>query len=308
LQSKPVPASINTIGYKRRRVNRVAPSIWYDGNEMVSQPIIFTDLDGTLLDHETYSFTAALPALELVEQKRVPLVFCSSKTRAEIEIWRERLGNRHPFISENGGGIFMPVSYFPEGDISGLCLKAEIIDGYCVLVLGTPYPVLRRALQDLRKNGFEVKGFGDMSVPEVTEVTGLSGDDAELAKRREFDETFIFRGDKGKIEALLRSIREKGLRCAQGRFHHLMGDHDKGAAVDVLKLLYQRKCGTITTIALGDSPADVPMLEKVNYPVLVRNYRGVHNPTVIVPNLIRVDGVGPEGWNEAVLKLLREGF
>jgi mannosyl-3-phosphoglycerate phosphatase family protein len=275
---------------------------------MVSQPIIFTDLDGTLLDHETYSFSAAMPALERIRERHIPLVFCSSKTRAEIEIWRKRLENHDPFISENGGAIFMPVSYFPENDIGGLWPKTETIDGYCVLVLGTPYPVLRRALEDLRMNGFDVKGFGDMSVPEVTEVTGLSGEEAELAKRREFDETFIFHGDQGEIEALLRPIREKGLRCAQGRFYHLMGDHDKGKAIDILKRLYQRKFGDIISLALGDSPADVPMLEKVDYPVLVRNYRGEHDRRISLPNLIKAEGIGPEGWNKAILELLGKGF
>ena len=275
---------------------------------MVLQPIIFTDLDGTLLEHETYSFSAAMPALERISARHIPLVFCSSKTRAEIEIWRKRLGNHDPFIPENGGGIFMPVSYFPENDISGPWPKAEIIDGYCVVILGTPYPVLRKALKDLRGNGFNVKGFGDMSVPEVTEVTGLSWKEAELAKRREFDETFIFHGGKGEIEALLRSIGEKGLRCAQGRFYHLMGDHDKGKAVEILKRLYQRKFGDIITLALGDSPADMPMLERVDYAVLVRNYRGVHEPAIVVPNLIRAEGIGPEGWNKAILELLGEGF
>jgi mannosyl-3-phosphoglycerate phosphatase len=275
---------------------------------MVSRPIIFTDLDGTLLDHETYSFSAAMPALERIREKHIPLVFCSSKTRAEIEIWRKRLENHDPFISENGGGIFVPVSYFPENDIGGLWPKAEIIDGYCVLVLGTPYPVLRRALEDLRRNGFDVKGFGDMSVQEVIEVTGLSDEEAELAKRREFDETFIFHGDQGEIEALLRSIREKGRRCAQGRFYHLMGDHDKGKAIDILKGLYQRKFGDIISLALGDSPADVPMLEKVDYPVLVRNYKGEHDRRISLPNLIKAEGIGPEGWNKAILELLGEGF
>lgn len=275
---------------------------------MVSQPVIFTDLDGTLLDHDTYSFTAALPALELVKLKRIPLVFCSSKTRAEIGCLRERLGNLHPFISENGGGIFVPVSYFSEDDIRAVSPKAEIIGGYWVFVLGTPYQVLRGVLKKLRSNGFEIKGFGDMSGLEVAEITGLDRKEAELAKRREFDEPFIFQGDEGKLARLLASIQEKGLLHAQARVHHLMGDHDKGKAVEVLTRLYQRKLPEIVTIALGDSPADFPMLERVDYPIIVRNYRGEHDRRIALPNLIRADGIGPEGWNKAVLEFIRKGF
>jgi mannosyl-3-phosphoglycerate phosphatase len=249
-----------------------------------------------------------VPALEILNEKGIPLVFCSSKTRAEIEYWRGKLGNLHPFISENGGGIFIPLSYFAEDDLRAAVTKPNIVDGYQVLVLGTTYRVLRRALQDLRVSGFDIKGFGDMSALEVAEITGLSRKEAELAKKREFDEPFIFQGDKVNLSAFLASVREKGLRWAQGRLYHLMGDHNKGAGVDALKLLYQRKYGTIITIALGDSPADLPMLEKVVYPILVRNYRGEHDQTVALPNLIRADGVGPEGWNKAMLELIRKGF
>jgi len=74
--------------------------------------IIFTDLDGTLLDNSSYSFEAALPALQLIKEKNIPLIICSSKTRKEIEHYRKKLYNLHPFISENGGGIFIPKGYF----------------------------------------------------------------------------------------------------------------------------------------------------------------------------------------------------
>jgi mannosyl-3-phosphoglycerate phosphatase len=75
--------------------------------------IIFSDLDGTLLDHDTYSFEKEKDALHLLKDNDIPLVICSSKTRSEIEFWRKKLGNIQPFITENGGGIFVPRSYFP---------------------------------------------------------------------------------------------------------------------------------------------------------------------------------------------------
>ena len=70
--------------------------------------VIFSDLDGTLLDHNTYSFDAAKQALESIEDKEIPLILCTSKTRGEIEYYRELINNKHPFISENGGGIYIP--------------------------------------------------------------------------------------------------------------------------------------------------------------------------------------------------------
>jgi len=70
--------------------------------------LIFTDLDGTLLDAETYSWQEAGEALDLCRRHRVPVILASSKTRAEIEILRDRMMLSDPFISENGGGIFLP--------------------------------------------------------------------------------------------------------------------------------------------------------------------------------------------------------
>ena len=77
--------------------------------------IIFTDLDGTLLDRETYGWGAAKPALKLCHRHNIPIIPVSSKTRAEIEIFQDKLGLSAPFISENGGGIFFPRSSHPEG-------------------------------------------------------------------------------------------------------------------------------------------------------------------------------------------------
>ncbi len=74
----------------------------------MSAYLIFTDLDGTLLDHDTYGYGDALPALELVKKRNVPLVLCTSKTREETSELRDELGLSHPFITENGGGIFIP--------------------------------------------------------------------------------------------------------------------------------------------------------------------------------------------------------
>jgi len=185
--------------------------------------IIFTDLDGTLLDDD-YSFRAALPALKLIEEKKIPLVFCSSKTRAEIELYRKKLDNTHPFITENGGGVFIPKEYFSFNFVGD---KNDLDDEYIVLSLGARYPDLRKVIEDLREQGFDVKGFGDMDAEEIANVSGLTVEEAELARQREFDEPFICHDNKEKIEGLFRSIQSKGFSFTRGRFHHILGDSDK---------------------------------------------------------------------------------
>ncbi len=46
--------------------------------------IIFTDLDGTLLD-EDHSINKTKPTLKQIKALDIDIVFCSSKTRKEIE-------------------------------------------------------------------------------------------------------------------------------------------------------------------------------------------------------------------------------
>ncbi len=64
--------------------------------------VVFTDLDGTLLDHNDYSFSAAEPALERLQQLAVPWVLNTSKTRAELMSLKQRLNNPWPLIVEVG--------------------------------------------------------------------------------------------------------------------------------------------------------------------------------------------------------------
>jgi mannosyl-3-phosphoglycerate phosphatase len=268
--------------------------------------IIFTDLDGTLLD-SNYSFKDATSALKLIKERDIPLIICTSKTRAEIGQYRKRLKNTHPFISENGGGIFIPKEYF-RFQVSGLRFQVEENEKYHIIRLGARYSNLRKALEELRLEGFDIKGFGDMSIKEIAELTGLRISEARLAKEREFDEPFIFRGNKGRLEELKQSIESKGFNFTQGEFFHIMGRSDKGRAVEIVKGLYKRDKGSIVTIALGDSLNDIEMLEKVDYPVIVKKANGRYDRRVKVKRLVKAGDIGPKGWNKAVKDLLETLF
>jgi mannosyl-3-phosphoglycerate phosphatase family protein len=262
--------------------------------------IIFTDLDGTLLHPKTYSFQEAMPALTLIRERKVPLVLCSSKTRAEIEVWRTKLGNNHPFITENGGGIFAPVGYFP------VTTDDRSSGDYVVRSIGAPYDSLRKEFVRLRSvMSIRVRGFGDMTAQEIAALTGLTLEESYLAKEREFDEPFMFEEkDPAKEKEFLQAIEAAGFFWTRGRFHHMTGDNDKGRAVSILKEQYEARLGRVTTIGLGDSLNDLPLLRVVDQPVLVRKEDGIHEPGIILPNLIRSSGMGPEGWNDAVLRIL----
>jgi mannosyl-3-phosphoglycerate phosphatase len=269
---------------------------------MKDRTIVFSDLDGTLLDHTTYSFRAALPAIRMLRQRKIPLVLCTSKTRAEVEVVRRALRNSDPFIVENGGAVFVPDGYFP-GEIPA----AREDSAYRVIELGTSYPNLVDAFSRIKSRlPGRIRGFADLSIKEVADLSGLSRREAALAKEREYDEPFLL-DDASLITAVRKMAAASGLKVTRGgRFFHLTGDNDKGRAVRRLLNLYARTAGgPLRSIGVGDSRNDLPLLEAVDYPVLVQRPGGRYDSTVRLPHLIRAPGVGPVGWREAVVELVR---
>ena len=263
--------------------------------------VLFTDLDGTLLDHDTYSFEPAREALAALESENVPVVFTTSKTRAEIEKWRRLAGNTDPFISENGGAIFVPEGYF-GGDF----VYDRKEDGYLVIELGAPHRELARALGYIRREtGIEIRGVSEMDVEEIMKLTGLGEEDAALVRKREYGEPFVVGGGIEAEKTVIGEIEKRGLRHTQGgRFHHILGRNDKGKAVSILKGLYVKEWGLVETAGIGDSLNDLPMLEAVDIPILVRKPGGGYDERIDIAGMAIADAPGPYGWNSAILKLI----
>lgn len=268
--------------------------------------VIFTDLDGTLLDYRTYSFEEALPALKLLKEREIPLVLCSSKTRAEIEHYRRLLDNHDPFIVENGGAVFIPKGYFPF-PISVLERPSED-EFYIIMGLGVPYPSLVQALRNIREElDLDLRGFSDMEKEEVVALSGLSMDEAAMALQREWGEPFRADLSPLNMERLESAVLERGLRLTVGnRFYHLTGANDKGRAVKALIRIYQRRDPEIKSVALGDSLNDLPMLQAVDIPILLPNSEGGFDLSALnaLSGLILSKEAGPRGWNRAIMSVL----
>jgi len=268
--------------------------------------VIFTDLDGTLLDHYTYSWAPAREALEEIKRRQVPLVFCTSKTRTEVEALRRKLRINHPFVTENGGGIFVPQRYFPQ-HIEGATRAGR----YHCLALARPYSEIVEQLDEIaEETGACVVGFHQMSAREVAQTTGLPLCEAELARQRDFDEPFFFVGTGEQMaQRFVRLAKRRGLEVQRGgRFWHLFAGSDKGRAVRRLVELYRASSHVrLRSLALGDSANDLPMLAAVDVAVLLPKPDGVFDRQVIarLPGVTRGIAPGPVGWNDAVLGLLR---
>jgi mannosyl-3-phosphoglycerate phosphatase len=264
--------------------------------------LIITDLDGTLLDHVTYEWKEALPALERCKDSHIPVILVSSKTRAEIALFRRKLSLSAPFISENGGGIFFPGKTFAEPPQG-----ASFDKGLWKWSLGTPYGQLVKGIREIREElGWNIKGFSDMSANEISRLTGLDEETSKLAAQREYDEPFIILEEPLlDDDALIEAAARRGLTVTRGgRFYHLHGDNDKGRSMAKLISWYKRFHGEVVTVVLGDSPNDFPMLKLADYPVLVRGKRDFSKLKKGIPRLRITREIGPKGWNSAVLGIL----
>jgi mannosyl-3-phosphoglycerate phosphatase len=264
--------------------------------------LIFTDLDGTLLDHDSYAWSEAQQALDLCGRRSIPVILVSSKTRAEMNPLRLKLGLAYPFVSENGGGIFFPAEEIPSPPAG-----ATLSEGLWKLSLGTSYDLLVKSLREIRDElDLRIRSFSEMSVEEISLLTALDRDKARLAVMREYDEPFILQAEKKPdLDFLQDAARRRGLRVTKGgRFFHLHGNTDKGTAIERIISWYKASRLHVKTVGLGDSPNDFDMLKKVDYPFLVQPLRSFPGIEDEIPRLMVTKAKGPAGWNEAVVNIL----
>lgn len=248
--------------------------------------IVVSDLDGTLLDHDSYSYAEAQDALDALRQASVPLILASSKTAAEVaQLHRSMDLGSSPAIVENGAGIYRPRETNSSSDQDYQSILA---------VLATLPSDVRDAF----------RGFGEMSTHDVASLTGLTPEAAALARQRKYSEPGIWTGSKALKDRFQQQLLEQGIHCRHGgRFLTL--SHGRTKADALLEL--QRDLEASIVIALGDAPNDIEMLEVADYGVIVRNDHGPKIPPLRgeSDNTIRRTQLpGPQGWNQAVLELL----
>lgn len=263
--------------------------------------VLFTDLDGSLLDLNTYSFEKARPALNFFKSKKIPVIFCSAKTRDEQLYYQKKLGIDDPFIVENGGAIYIRKDYFDFEYTHTACR-----DGFYIIELG--YAV-EKIIRDLEKTaeeaGIRFWSYSNLDLEAISQATGLDRKAAQRARCRRYSETVtrLF-GDAHNIETFFAGLAEKNLQCVPGgKFYSVMGPNDKGMAIKILIDLLGRQANSpVCSAGVGDSINDLPMLSAVDRPFLVQKPNG-HWETISVPGLEKINGAGPEGWNQLPRKL-----
>lgn len=274
----------------------------------INKPLLFTDLDGSLLDHDSYSHLAASEALAQLKSLSIPVIPTTSKTLAEVLPIRAALNNNDPFIVENGAAIYIPVGYFTQQPSdTTLCIKAGI-----EFWEYSQAPTRAHWQQLLSQVGAQFAGqyidFQHLGTRGVAEVTGLTLEQAALANQRGFSEPIHWLGSDIEKKAFIQQLEKMGAHIVEGgRFLHLIDRHAcKGAAMQRLKqsFLENSRNDNYISIAAGDSHNDISMLETADIAAVIRS------PAHAAPVLNRneknylSDSFGPKGWNELIPKIL----
>jgi mannosyl-3-phosphoglycerate phosphatase len=258
--------------------------------------VVFSDLDGTLLDHDTYEWQIAAPAIDELKRRGYPIVLVSSKTLAEIEGYRDAMRLAGPVVAENGAVISVPGGYFRDAPIPG-----------------TPAPdreELQKIFEEIRAGaGYDCQGFYELGAAGIAAATGLSRPEAARANERVASEPILWRDSPDRIAGFASAAERRGLRCIQGgRFLHLMGQTDKADAVGLLLDAYHRKWpqAELTSVALGDGPNDLDMLRAADVAVVIRGKHSHAMPLDGHARVVSPDHRGPAGWLSAIEDMLAE--
>ncbi|AFJ01577.1 D-glycerate 3-kinase, plant type [Methylophaga frappieri] len=265
--------------------------------------LIFTDLDGSLLDHHTYRHDDATPMLVSLEQRGIPVIPVSSKTRSEIEHLRFGLKNTHPFISENGAAVFIPIGYFPEQP------EQTTIEGHFWQKRFVANRSHWQAIIGSVKSAFsgDYISFSDAGIDGIMKLTGLDVYAAARAAHRDFSEVIAWQGSPARQKEFRDALIQAGANVLQGgRFMHVSGTCDKGQALRWLSQQYQYYLPEKTwqTLAIGDSQNDIAMLQTADIGLVIPS--PVHALPEI-PNQSRLfvaPQSGPAGWAAGVAKIL----
>jgi mannosyl-3-phosphoglycerate phosphatase len=236
-----------------------------------------------------------------VQKYQIPLIICTSKTRAQTEIYRSRLNLNYPLIVENGGAIYFPPGSFPLGRLpSGSLYK----DGeYFIEMTDNVEKLLPELQLAAHSSKAHIEIVFDMSLQKIRQITGVSLEEAKFMKRRDYTVYFLCHSRKDELFA---ELRNRGLKPTWGSyFCHLGTSNSKGLAAQHLMGLY-RNLGfyKLITAGFGDNMNDLSLLQVVNLPYLVEQPGGGYAPEVEVEGLVKLAGIGPIGWNKGVKELI----
>jgi mannosyl-3-phosphoglycerate phosphatase len=273
-----------------------------------SNQIIFTAAEGLLDQRGAAAAEQRSEALDLLSRQRVAWVIWSHKTRAQLESMRRNLEHVHPFITEGGGGLFIPDGYF-NFHLDGATRVARY---FCVPFAKSSGDAAAALNEIAAEAGAEVVSLSEMSIRDIARNMGVLQDEAEGYKHREFSELFFFAGETEKATQKFSEVAaERGWKLQPGEpFWEIRAPLRPGSqsAVQYLMNIYRKGShGRLRSAGIGSGSNDLNLLCATDVAALVPQHRGEPDAAVSArfPRALVAERSGPGGWAEAVTTLLR---
>lgn len=257
--------------------------------------LIVTDLDGSLLDHHSYSWAAAEPCLVQLKKQNIPIMFCTSKTKPEVELLQQQMGlTGQPYICENGAIL----SSYQKTTI--------VAESFSAL----NYLEITRILDLLKKKyHFVFSGFAHASLQEIMDWTALSPLQAQYAKQRMASEPILWQDSDEQFTQFQQHLTQYKLCLIRGgRFWHVMNiGSNKGVALSLFLQQEKQQQRYWQTIGLGDSPNDQPLLERTDFSVVIQSdqSKNIILKSKDLQHVYYSQHQGPTGWREGILYFLK---
>jgi len=272
--------------------------------------IIFTDLDSSLIDRDTYEYGENKILIDKLIKLKIPVVICTSKTIEETISFYDLFKTESPIVVENGGAILFNKNSKLNPEINIEILE-EFNENYLIYKIGKHY---KEFIDDFYKilynNNIKIKLIHELEDDEIIRLTNLREKDIEDFKKRRYDLPFVFEKiSKEKYLKISPELYKIGLRIHKGgRFYHITSDFDKSNAVLTLIKLYKTKANDIKTIGIGDSQNDLNMLKTVDLPCLIKKKDNTYEEKILkeIKTIIKSNNPAPEGWKEVIKIVIKE--
>ena len=249
---------------------------------------IFTDLDASLIQRDTFKFDEIKDYIKSLISKGIYIIPNTSKTEIEINEFNKELGLNLPYISENGSsinGLNLINKNFPN-QINLSRDKDDI------------FKIFKKIVPENLK--VKCRLIFKMEKKVQSEIFGLSGKKLKDALNRNYSIPFIFSGNLDQRRQLNEVVNKGGLTLHEGgRVINICDNVSKVKSMNKIIKMVKKTEDNVKIIGVGDNYNDLDMLKNSDIACLVFNDQFTMEP-ININNCIVSKNPAPIGWQEVV--------